>query len=231
MFKRPNAENTLSLIERLPVSQRPKQRLSRQFLDILESKDSIHDWEFDQILPSRFRAISEVHWTPIEVARKIALSLKDRPQSKFIDVGSGAGKLCLLLALMSELEIYGIEQRLDLVKISREICEENAPGRVKIMSGNMLDLDWNQYDIFYLYNPFQEHLCGVDVAGLIDGKIQPNRKTFSKYTNEVFYQLTLLKPRKRVITYHGYGGRMPASLKPIQRCIIGTGTLVVWEKV
>jgi hypothetical protein len=206
-------------------------RLPVQILESLASGGAAYDFEFDEILPSRFREISDVHWTPIDVARKIAFVLQDRPRARFMDVGSGAGKLCLLLALMTELNIHGIEQREDLVKVSRKICDANAPGRINIIHGNMVNLDWDQYDIFYFYNPFHEHVCSREAVDMIDYKVSFNKKVYLKYIEVVFRQLELLKPKQKVITFHGYGGGQPPSLKLLQSFKMGHGTLNIWEKV
>ena len=206
-------------------------RLPVQFLESLTSGGAAYDFEFDEILPSRFREISDIHWTPIEVARKIAFVLRDQPRARFMDVGSGAGKLCLLLALMTDLNIYGIEQREELVKVSRKICDANAPGRINIIHGNMISLDWDQYDIFYFYNPFQEHMSGREDVDLIDYKINFNKKVYFKYVEIVFQQLELLRPKQKVITFHGYGGGQPPSLRLLESFKIGHGTLNIWEKV
>lgn len=221
----------VSLIDRLPISSSRSAQLSNIFFDSLLANDRVEDFEFDQILPPKFRALADTHWSPIEVARRIAAVAKDQPRARFVDIGSGAGKLCLLLALLTDLDITGIEQRNDLVKISQELCDANAPGRVQFIHGNMLTLDWDQFDIFYLYNPFQEHTCCQSRDDVIDRNVQLSRKTYAKYIDEVFRQLVLLKPKKKVITFHGYGGRMPKSLKLLESFRIENGTLQIWEKV
>ena len=228
MFK-PN--RSISLLDRLSTSSADSRRLPPNLLESIVSGEKTYDFEFDQALPPRLRALADIHWSPIEVARTIAFALKDCPRARFIDIGAGPGKLCLLLALMTDWEIYGIEQREDLVTVARQICDENAPGRVHMIHGNMLTLDWDHFDIFYLYNPFQEHMCGRDGTVPIDRKIHMTRRFYAKYVDEVFRQLVLLKAKQRVITFHGYGGRLPTSLKLLKSWQIEKGTLSIFEKV
>ena len=227
MFKSP-----LSFRESFLESPVSSPRLPVHLIEALVSGGAIYDFEFDQVLPARFRAITDIHWSPVEVARQIAFALRDRPKARFVDVGAGPGKLCLLLALLTDLEISGIEQRKDLVEVARQICAVNAPGRVEFIHGNMLTLDWDRFDVFYLYNPFQEHICTHQQTDhVIDHRIRFGVKAYIEYINEIFRQLELLKPKKRVITFHGYGGSFPASMKLLESYRIERGTLNIWEKV
>ena len=206
-------------------------RLSQHFIEALVSNGSVQDFEFDQILPPHLREIADIHWSPVEVARKIALVLGRRPGTRFIDIGAGPGKLCLLLALLTDLTISGIEQRKELVDVARQLCEANAPDRVRLIHGNMLTLDWDQFDVFYMFNPFQEHVTTRDEIEMIDRKIQMTKKLYAKYVDEVLRQIGLLKHGKMVITFHGYGGKLPSSLRLLESFEIDNGTLDIWEKV
>ncbi|MEK6628320.1 MAG: hypothetical protein AABY53_06815 [Bdellovibrionota bacterium] len=50
-------------------------------------------------------------------------------------------------------------------------------------------------------------------------------KHFSMYTNEVYRQLCLAIPGKKLITFHGYGGSIPSIWKFVQSRTIGEGDL------
>ncbi len=185
---------------------------------------------FDELLPTPYREISRRHWTSAEVVRQVATWLEQVPrESKIIDIGSGVGKFCVLLALRTNYRIYGIEQRASLHAISRRIRNENLLTKVDFIHGNMLDLDWDDYDILYLYNPFQEHVIDNGWTR-IDQEIQFETKMFGKYTDEVFRQLAWANKGKILITYHGYGGVMPSSWQIVHTLAIGTGELCMWEK-
>jgi hypothetical protein len=132
---------------------------------------------------------------------------------------------------MTTIEIHGIEQREDLFKISQAVVKENHLERVCLTHGNMLDLDWSKYDVFYFYNPFQEHTHDGSDVGLIDKNIDLDRKYYMQYVNEVFRQMSHLKPGKKVITFHGYGGVMPQSMKLLNSYHVENGDLGLWEKI
>lgn len=198
---------------------------------ILTSAPSAKDELFDEFLPEIFKKVASIHWTPIEAIRIIAEYLKDLDDdSSFIDIGSGCGKLCTILSLLVKFKIYGIEQRPELYKIAEKIKTANHLDNVNYYCGNMLEMDWNHFDVYYLYNPFQEHISGL--SGMrINHKIPFDKKYYIMYTNEVYRQLCWAKPGKRLITFHGYGGSIPSTWRMVQSRVIGHGDLTMWEKI
>lgn len=198
---------------------------------ILTSAPNAEDEFFDDFLPEIYKNISSIHWTPIEAIKTIGEFLKDLDDnSRFIDIGAGCGKLCTILSLLVKFKIYGIEQRPELYKIAEKIKIKNHLANVHYYCGNMLEMDWNHFDVYYLYNPFQEHISGL--KGMrINHKIPFDKKYYIMYTNEVYRQLCWAKPGKRLITFHGYGGSVPSTWRLVQSRIIGHGDLSMWEKV
>ena len=190
-----------------------------------ESDDRIFDW----ILPTTIQQASKKHWTSIKAIKEIAIFLKDCDQdAKFLDIGSGCGKVCLLLSLISKMHFYGIEQRQELYAIAEEIKLRHGLTNVHFTLGNMLSMDWSLYDIYYLYNPFQEHI--TNAKGMrIDDNLTFDSQLHAKYTAEVFEQLSTAKVGKKLITYHGYGGVMPDNWRLIRKKPVGTGILCLWE--
>jgi SAM-dependent methyltransferase len=185
---------------------------------------------FDRNLPSHLKRLSQVHWTPAVVAEQVALYLeKLPPTTRLIDIGSGVGKFCVLLALQAQVQISGIENRPELYKISEQIKNANALSHVHFIRGDMLDLIWDSYDVFYLYNPFQEHVLRSD-EDKFDRLHQFDRSRYATYTSEVFRQLCFAEPGKHLITYHGYGGLVPESFTLVQQRDISGGELCFWEK-
>ena len=65
----------------------------------LRQRSPVPDEVFDQLYPriSRFR--SSVHWTPVEVAIRVAELLDGAPGGQILDVGAGVGKACIIGAL------------------------------------------------------------------------------------------------------------------------------------
>lgn len=208
----------------------PNLRLPEEVVQSLTYGDPVSDFEIDQVLPSRLRDLSDIQWSSVRVARTIARLLKDSGKARFIDLGCGVGKLCLLLALTTDLQVFGIERRASLAEFARRLNESNAPGRVSILHGDALDLNWDAYDILYLYNPFFEHKFNKASPSLIDRDIELGNETFGKYVDGAHRRLCLLRPGQRVITYHGYGGAMPKTMKLIESVRIDRGSVKLWEQ-
>ncbi|MBC7743222.1 MAG: hypothetical protein H7061_13570 [Bdellovibrionaceae bacterium] len=128
------------------------------------------------------------------------------------------------------MNIYGIEQRADQFKVAEKIRSVNNLKNVHFIHGNMLNLDWSDYDIYYLYNPFQEHISDFGYIK-IDSQIELNQKYYIQYTSRVYNQLCLANPGKKLVTFYGYGGSIPSNWQLTQSRIIGYGNLSMWESM
>lgn len=203
-------------------------KLDEGVLSALRAGDRISDEEFDRILPPRYEALSDVQWSPVKVSRVIARMLADRPRASFVDLGCGVGKLCLLLALTTDLEVHGIERRKALVSTGERLAKTNG-ARVNFIAGDMMDLDWSRFDVLYLYNPFMEQKCSPRSGSLIDGNIRLGNAEYSNSVDRCFAKLCELRPGQRVITYHGFGGMVPSELKLIDSERVASGTVRMWS--
>ena len=94
---------------------------------------------------------------------------------------------------------------------------------------NMLDLDWESFDIYYLYNPFQEHLV-IGGLNVLERDLDFDEKFYAQYTTEVLNRLKEAPPGKVLITFHGYGGSIPQDWKLISSKHIDNGELAMWIK-
>lgn len=198
--------------------------------DIQSGKISFKDKDFDDILPKYYRFCSAIQWTSFDVADLIADWLKDSKGKQFIDVGCGLGKLCLHLRLKTSLNINGIEQREKLVEIAEKILIANKIVDVNIFKNNVLDLKWNDYDIFYFFNPFYENIIESDILQ-IDSSIKFSEEKFNLYTFYVYHSLEKLPLGKVLITYHGFGKNPPPSWKLKKSHFVKGGFLEWWEKI
>ena len=198
-------------------------------LQKLRAGELITDLEFDRIFPDLVSAVSEAQWSSVEVAYYIASLLSMETKQKFLDIGSGPGKLCILLSLLTKHEFFGIEQRGTLVKVANEIIEQNKIERVHIIQGDLGSIDWNDFDMLFLYNPFQEHLSQSQ-AGRVNDEIELHRRFYFEYTESTYWKLVGLRPGKKVITLEGYGGPMPLTMKFHGSKFIRSATLCLWEK-
>jgi SAM-dependent methyltransferase len=213
----------------LPKKFITEPRLTQTLVKRLRSGEDVEDMDFDQIFPPYYQFQSSVHWSSIGVARQIAAWLSSLKLRSIVDIGCGVGKLCFLLRILTEYEITGIEQRPKLVGIANKIIELNGFKHVSIVQKNMLDLDWDLFDIYYLYNPFQEHLVHEGFCS-VENDIEFDPKNFAHYTSEVFRQLTWAKPGKVLITFHGYGAAVPRGWRMVESLHIENGDLTMWMK-
>lgn len=204
--------------------------ISQELIQLIKWDGKSVDSEFDKLLPPLYRSHSQVQWTSVPVARAVASWLQNFHGKRFIDIGSGVGKLCIALRFLSDLKIYGIEQRPHLVQVANEIIKTNNLQDITIWEKNLLDLNWQDYDIFYLFNPFQEHVA-LSPTAVIDNTIPFHRDHYLAYTAKVFEELQKMPRNKVLITFHGYGGKLPKSWALKCSHYIEGGFLSMWVKV
>jgi N-acetyl-beta-hexosaminidase len=195
----------------------------------LRNGEDVPDSEFDAIYPSWARRSSSIHWTPISVAQRAADLLVESPTDRILDVGSGAGKFCVVAALSRPANYCGVEQRSHLVSLSRATAELLAVPGVRFAHGNMMALDWSGFHAFYLYNPFAENVASL-VSAPVDQDIELDPRLLKVYTDFVRRQLMLAAPGTRVVTYHGFGGEMPEAYELVHREEAYTDCLELWVK-
>lgn len=158
------------------------------------------DTKFHHLYPFYIQALAQKHWTPLKVAQKASNFLAAKPGAKILDIGSGAGKFCLSGAYYNPTaSFYGIEQRKDLVfyaTIAKEILDFN---NVTFIHGNLIELDFSQYDHFYFFNSFHENLPGTYK---IDNKLTYSRFLYNSYNRYLCDQLRKMPPGTRLATYY-----------------------------
>ncbi len=129
------------------------------------------------------------------------------PGTRVLDVGCGPGKFCLVAASLTSGSIFtGIEQRKDLVAVSRAAAARLRLPNVRFLRGDMMDLAFARYDAFYLYNPFEENMAR---GHKIDSAVPLSPLLFKRYNRYVSSQLAPLPHGTRVVTYAGYADEIP----------------------
>jgi SAM-dependent methyltransferase len=212
---------------RLATAARADDELDRM-LERLRCRADVADAEFDAIYPEWVRRLSESHWTPVDVCRRAAELLAVSEQSTILDVGSGAGKLCLIGAASSGATFVGVEQRPRLVDVARAASRRAGLTNAEFIHDNMMSLDWRRFDGFYFYNPFYEHIAGF--LPRIDEPIVVSPHLFTNYVVAACVKLFTAKPGARVVTYQGFGGPMPKGFRRVLREPAGAEYLELWEK-
>ncbi|MGH2897879.1 MAG: SAM-dependent methyltransferase, partial [Solirubrobacteraceae bacterium] len=96
--------------------------------EALEHRREVSDAELDHVFPDDLRERSVQHWTPVEIAVRAAELLAPGPDARVLDVGSGAGKLCIVGALVTGATWWGVEQDATLVAAANHAAWELGVG-------------------------------------------------------------------------------------------------------
>jgi hypothetical protein len=192
-------------------------------------REEVGDLELDAIYPDWVRRLSENHWTPIEVCLRAAELLAVDATSTILDVGSGAGKFCLVGAAATGATFVGVEQRPRLVSVSQQLAQMAGLANAEFVHANAMTLDWTRFDGFYFFNPFYDHI--IDCKPRIDGPIAVSPHAYASYVVTTCVKLFGAKPGARVVSYHGFGGPMPIGFRRLLREPAGSEHLELWEKV
>lgn len=190
-----------------------------------ETPSFLRDDEFDLVYPDCVRELSDCHWTPVGVARKAAQLLVARCGTRVLDIGCGPGKFCAIGAWVTDGHFTGVEQRARLAGIAKQLAQRCAPTRIRIINANITEIDFRDYDAFYLYNPFEEN---VMPSRMIDCEVELAPRLYTKYSRYVQGQLALAPLGTRVVTYHGEFGEIPAGYDCEQTAF--AGALKLWIK-
>lgn len=190
----------------------------------LKSDKAVDDSTFDAIYPEWAKKLADRHWTPIEIARIAARYLADKPQKKILDIGSGAGKFCLVGASLTQGVFYGVEQRESLVRLSKEIAEEHRIGNVEFIHSNINEISFSHYEAFYFYNSFFENLDG---SCPIDKTVHREEELYYSYSSYVRKQLDSAPAGTKLVTFWSNRDEIPDSF---DLDFSHSGVLHFWKK-
>jgi len=198
--------------------------------DALRAGSAVDDETFDKVYPGAVRELSRTHWTPVAVAQAAARMLVDpaRPPRLVLDVGSGAGKMCIIGGLTTGAVFVGVEQRRWLTEIaSRAAGHLRAEATTCFLHRDALEVDWAGYDAVYLFNPFYEH---IDDDARIDCRVELGTHVYSKCVLGTRERLTAMRAGSRVVTYHGFGASVPECFHLERTEKAGSDVLELWVR-
>ena len=188
----------------------------------------VSERDFDLIFPPLLRKLSRVHWTPLQAAQRAVQLLVESPGDKVLDVGSGAGKLCIVGALTTKGVFTGVEKDEELVRVAKQIARQHKIERVRYVHGDALSQDWGAFQALYLFNPFanatqikKDSLSNVPVP----------EEVFVELVKKTTMKLAGLPAGVRIVTYHGFGAEMPPNVIQEVAEIVGPGVLQLWRTV
>ncbi len=208
------------------VASRP---LSRRIAAQLRSGARLPEFEFDRFLPCELRIVSNQYWTPLVVARQAARWLDDLHVRTVVDIGSGAGKFCVAGALAGNCEFTGLEQRPRLVAAARALARSFGVGdRVRFVEGALGEVAIPLADAYYLYNPFEENLFGH--VEHLDEDVELSDLRFARDVAAVESLLRSAPVGTYVLTYNGFGGRVPALYDEVRGDLELPNVLRMWRK-
>lgn len=205
------SQRTPASLSRARQDDPAARRLAAHYLaEAMRSGRCPSDRTFDRFLPEPLRLVSSEYWTPLAAVKRAAAWLDDLGLRRVADIGSGSGKFCVAGALFSRrCRFVGIEQYASLVAAARELADLFGLGRrVRFVAGALGTVPDPVADVYYFFNPFGENDFGPDhppEAGVAT--------TEARYAEDIAAAEDLLRrvpPGTCVLTYNGFGGRMPA---------------------
>lgn len=184
------------------------------------------DSEFDQIYPENIRKLSDIHWTPIDIARMAVDWLQLDENSRLLDIGSGVGKFCCIAGEMSSAQITGVEKRKNLVAISEKVISKKELNNVRIINSNITQVDFKDFNTFYYYNPFCEQISTKDS---IDNTILYSQNKYRFYEDYVIDQLDKLPIGVKIVTYYSQAFTLSESYA--LKNLYFNSNLALWTKI
>ena len=193
----------------------------------IHSNIEIDDTDFNLIYPNKIKKIADIHFTPIQVSKTAAQYLADREGVKILDVGSGAGKFCMIGSACTDGHFIGVEQRKGLCTVAKRIKRKYNLTNVEFINANITDIPFKEFDAFYFFNSFYEHISVF--ANKIDDEIALDRKLYSFYSAYVKEQLDSMPIGTKLVTYFSFLKEIPDSYKV--KFTKFDEKLKMWEKV
>ncbi len=186
-----------------------------QIAEAMRNADPPLDSIFDRWLPQDLRSVSWQHWTPLHVAVRAAAWLDAARVKTVVDIGAGPGKFCVAAALAGDCEFTGLEHRPRLLTAARQLAQRFAvEDRVRFVQGALGEVPTPLADAYYLYNPFGENLFGSREH--LDEEVDLGRERYERDIATIDTLLRQAPVGTYVLTYNGFGGKVPASYREVQ---------------
>jgi SAM-dependent methyltransferase len=193
----------------------------------LRAEEMVRDEVFDQIYPPAVRRLSWLHWSPMRACVRAVELLAPTCETRVLDVGAGAGKFCIVAAARSGARVRGIERSPYLAQVARAAASRLGV-TLDIAEGTLEDEAPSSVNALYFFNPFADppDLPGVAWEESRDERLARARRDVA--TAEAF--LERADVGTRVVTFFGFGGRMPRSFERVTREACAGGVLELWER-
>lgn len=180
----------------------------------LEKGISIEDDDFDVIYPEEIRPMAFTHFSPVEVAIKAAKFLVQKPGTKVLDIGSGAGKFCMIGSVCTDGHFTGIEQRDNLHQLAVKLYKKYELTNIEFINSNINQISFKQFEAFYFFNPFYENIIQFEK---IDDKVEVETDLYDEYSLYVKNQLDLMPSGTRLVTFFSSYDEVPNSYQLVSK--------------
>ncbi len=194
--------------------------------ELLKLNMDIPDHDFNAIYPARISRLARKHWSSVSVSKLASAFLADRPGTRVLDIGSGAGKFCMIGATNTKGHFTGVEQRGELVALSTQLSASYRIHNVKFIHANITSIKFTDYNAFYFYNSFYEN---IDMLNSIDGTVRLAAHLYRQYSVYLVEQLASLPLGTRLVTFCSPLNIVPHTFKLQDSA--NEGQLRFWEKV
>jgi hypothetical protein len=184
-----------------PLSER-----AQQCLAAIHAGEDTAGALLDAMYPSEFQRFTHQHATQVDVSALAAQWFVEQGATHVLDVGSGAGRMCIVGAATTPILFAGIERRQWLVDAAQEASKRLGLTKAGFLCGDVRDVRWSDYDGFYLFNPFAENY--LDEAECIDLEWSRHQTNFDADVGFVESQLAIAPRGTIVITWNGFGGML-----------------------
>lgn len=183
------------------------------------------DENFNRLLPDYLRLAARLYFTPIRIAQMAAQWLTEDDAKTVLDIGAGVGKFCVAGASLNSSFYFGIEYRESVAKVANDMISTFQLSNSIVQHGNALDIDFRDFDAFYMYNPFFENLSS---SRRLNDEVELAGSLYSHYSGEVRHKLDGSRPGTRLVTFHGNNFDAPESFKKVQEA--EGGLLKLWVR-
>ena len=199
-----------------------------QLIDIklrLKAGKEVFDDEIDFLLDPQFQQHSDRHFTSIYIAQLAVQFLTENGGKHILDIGSGTGKFCLVGGMISTSHFTGVEYREDFICEAKRLAIAAELTNVEFLHANILDCSFQDFNAFYMFNPFLEH---VDPTASMGSGVEPSETLYQKYNQHVAFQLDQCAVGTRLVTYYVSEKLVPKGFVIRKKMI--QQTLLFWEK-
>lgn len=187
------------------------------------NRPELTEENFNRFLPDYLQRASRLYFTPIRVAQQAARWLTEDGAKAVLDIGAGVGKFCVAGASLNNSFYFGIEYRKSVAQVANNMISVFQLPNSIVQHGNVTDLDFQNFDAFYMYNPFFENLLQTR---RLNDEVQLEGSLYGYYFRHVGHKLDCLKPGTRLVTFHGNNFDAPPSFKKAKEA--EGGSLKLW---